>query len=522
MTSDDVRTINCPTCGGPIPPFSGPQTRCPFCGTAVERPATAVPAIQVVTPARVPAQPAARSRGCAGPFFLIGLAVALLAVGVAFFMLLPGKSSAPGFITSLSRSVQGSAIPVAADRQGLPDLLVFTYDSSSSERYLTYLDGANNTLRWDSPPVSTDVYAAGVVVRNQRVYLADGAVLMALDQGNGQVAWQANLSDNVVHYCENCVQVVGGYVAALSQDGVLQGFEAASGRPAWSVRLNETPRNLWAVKDMVAVLDWEMPNDSDSIVLQLRDPATGQVVQRLPGVCEEGRYEANLPIYDPNIVLDPSGGALFMFYDLLPACVQRWDLATGQVDWQLWAEDHYFDRFNAPLRMSGGKIYGSYNGRVIAVDVEKGELDLLVDEQDYELALQGEQDGTLIVLARRQRGSARYELWGVNADSGNVPWKYIPQEEEPIEGSGGWAADKGFAWQLTREGLAVLHLNAEPPVLIVGTIDVKTGQETVLGTAGLDDDYWAGLSWSGDTAWLTVRKVYAIDLVSGKVLSTWP
>jgi hypothetical protein len=521
MSTENVRTINCPSCGGPIPPFTGAQTRCPFCGTTVERPAAEKPVTHIAVPVRVPAQPAARPRGCVSPL-IVGLAILLLAGGVLVFMLVPNKSTTPNFIVSMSRSVQGAVIPVPVDRAGPADLLVFTYDSSSEERYLTYVDGANRALRWDSPPVSTDVYAAGVVVRNQKVFLVDGARLLALDGADGKAAWQINLSDTVANYCEGCLQVLGGYAVVLSQDGVLQAFEAESGRPAWSERLNETPRNLWTINDQVAVVDYGQPNDPYSVVLQLRDPATGKVSQSLPGTCQAEYHGSNLPIYDPNILLDPAGGAVYLLYGLLPACAQRWDLAAGRMDWQLLAEDHYFDRFNAPLLLAGGKIYGSYGGRVVALDGETGALELLADEQDYELAVQGERDGTLVVLAQRRRGSARYELWGLDADSGQVPWTYIPQDEEPVEAPGGWAADKAFAWHLAPEGLVVLHLNAEPPTLVVGTIDLATGRETPLGTAGLDDDYWAGLAWSDTTAWLTIRKVYAIDLVEGKVVSTWP
>ena len=521
MATDKVHNIECPTCGGPIPPFTGSQTRCPFCGTTIERSVEEKPALQITVPAAEAGQPAVRSRGCVSPI-VIGLAVLLLVGGIILFLLLPSKGAAPGIIVSMSRSVQDRAIPVPADRQGPADLLLFTYDSNSSERYLTYVDGANHTLKWDSPPVSTSVYKDGVVVRNQRVYVVDETTLLALNQEDGEVRWQANLSDSVTNICVDCVQVVGDYVIVLSQDGVLQAFEMESGRPVWSERLNETPRNLWAVNERVAVVDYELPNEPDSIALQFHDPATGEVVQRFPGICQEGYHTARLRIYEPNIVLDPARNTLYMLFDLLPGCVQRWDLAAGQLDWQLLAEDHYFDRFDVPLLLSDDKIYGGYSGRIFALDIETGALELLVDEQDYELKVQGEQDGILVALARRQRGSTRYELWGIDTESGHVPWKYIPQDEEPVEEAGGWAADKGFAWHLTRDGLAVLHVAAEPPTLIVSSIDIKTGEETVLHTAGLDDDYWRGLAWSDTTAWLTIRKVYVIDLGSGKVVSTWP
>ena len=522
MATDKARTNNCPTCGGPLPPFAGAPANCPFCGAVVERPAAEKPPPRFVETYTVPAAPAARRRGCVNPVAIL-LAIVLLVGGVLFFLLLPGRGSAPGVIVSLSRSVWGQVIPVPADRPGPADLLVFTFDSKSSERYLTYLDGTRPAWMWDSPPVDiSKVYRTGVVVRNQKVYLADGTRLWALDQGSGQVAWQASLSDSIISICEGCVRVAGGYVIALSQDGVLQAFEAESGRPAWSVRLNETPRNLWVVNDQVAVVDYEKPNDVYSIVFQLRDPATGEVVQAFAGYCQREYRRSYLRIYDPDVVLDPAGQSIYLLHGSIPGCIQRWNLATGALDWQVWAEDHSLDRFTAPPLLAGGRIYASYSGRVIAIDGEQGTVDLLLDEVDYELQLQGEQEGTLVVLAQRQRGSTRYELWGVNADSGHVRWRYIPQDEVPIEGPGSSSADKVLAWHLTREGLVVLHLNAEPPTLVVGTIDLRTGQETVLGTAGLDDDYWAGLSWSDTAAWLTIRKVYTIDLGSGKVVGTWP
>lgn len=511
-----TRTLNCPVCGGPLA-APGRQT-CPYCGSSVTVGAAEEPAPPRIS---LPTQPipGARRRGCISPLIL-SLAAALLVGGLAFFLLRPLPGGNP--LVVLSRTVRSAALPVPTDRQGPADVLVVTYDSTSEQRYLSYIDGANNRLRWDSPPISTDLYEGGIVVRGGIVYAADRMTLLALNADDGQKVWQTTLSDSIANYCQDCLRVVGSTVVALSQDGMLQGYEARSGRPVWSVRLNETPRNLWEIAGSIAVLDYEQPNDVTSIALQLRDPDTGQVVRSLPGLCQEDHGRENLPIYDPNILVDPSGRAVYFFYGLLPACAQRWNPETEHLDWQLWAPDHYFDRFNAPLFLAEGRIYGSYSGRVVAVDTERGEVALLADEQDYELTLQEKLGSTLLVLARRQRGSTRYELWGMDADSGRVLWKYVPQDQVPIIESGGWAADQGFAWCSTRDGLIILHLTAEPPTLLTGALDLRNGLETALASSKLDNDYWAGLVCGGNAAWLTTFKLHTIDLTSGKVLSTWP
>ncbi len=515
-----TRTLNCPVCGGPLA-APGRQS-CPYCGSKIDVAAGEPPARPTISaPTPLPMAPGARRRGCLSPLVFI-LAAILLVGGLVLFLLKPQPG--PGFKTlvGLARTVQSAAILLPTDRQGPPDVLVVTYDASSEQRYLSYIDGAKGTLLWDSPPVSTNLYKEGIVLRGGTIYLVDKMALLALNASDGQVAWQATLSDSVVNYCQGCLRVIGNTVVVLSQDGVLQAYEAQGGRPAWSVRLNETPRNLWEIGGWVAVLDYEQPNEVYSIALQLRDPATGQVVQSFPGNCQEGDYRDELPIYSPNIVFDPSGETVYFLYGLLPACAQRWNLETGQLEWQLSAPDHYFDRFNSPPLMADGRLYGSYSGRVVAVDAEQGEIALLADEQDYELALQEKLGNTLIVLARRQRGSTRYELWGMDADSGRVLWEYVPQDQEPITEAGGWAADQVFAWCPTRDGLGILHLIADPPTLLTGMLDLRNGQETALQTSSLDNDLWAGLVCSGNTAWLTTLKLYAIDLTSGKVISTWP
>ena len=65
------------------------------------------------------------------------------------------------------------------------------------------------------------------------------------------------MSDQVSHICQDCLQIIGDWVVALTDDGVLNGIDTQNGDLAWSVRLNETPRQLMNLNGKAGVLDKE-------------------------------------------------------------------------------------------------------------------------------------------------------------------------------------------------------------------------------------------------------------------------
>ncbi len=529
----EVKKVNCPACGGPID-LRGAQARCPFCGTVVvssepEPPPTPGPVVIEIP--NVPSSLARRKTGCAGTLAVAGAVVLLAAVGLVVFFLTQNES--PGTLLSpLRRSVQGTPVVVPADRTGPADLLLCTYDygSSDPQRYLTYLDGLDHTLRWDSPALGNSAFLNQPVVGPTLVYLTDDSRLLALSRSDGQPAWQATLSDKIEHICQDCLLLAGKHLVVLTADGVLQGFDSASGQALWSRRLATTPRNLWLLAGEVAVLDEPA---GGPVALYLYDPASGEPVRTITPRCTRpgGRDLELFSIYSANVLAGPAGDTVYFFFDLTPGCAQRWDAASGTLVWQVVAEEHHFDRFEGTLFLADGTIYGGYRGYlqgraggiVLAVDAADGTVRVLAWAEDYDLTPLARHEGTVIVSAKRTRGSERYELWGLDAVTGERKWEKVFQDEEPIEAPGSWAGN-AYSWRLTPRALVLLHMLEEPSRLVLETLDPRTGQSAGLTDIDLGDDSWNwdGVVWTDDTAWVVASKLHAVDLLSGKLLYTWP
>jgi outer membrane protein assembly factor BamB len=522
--AEDLHPVNCPSCGAPIE-VTGPQARCPFCGTLVERsaPEAAAPGTVVIEVPAMPSSLARRRSGCAGTLAVLGAVVLLAAVGLVVFFLAQNETPG-GVLVPLSRSVQGTPVPVPADRPGPADLLVYTYDSTDKQNMLSFLDGASHTLRWDSPRLGNSAFQGRPVLGPGLVYLTDGTRLLALNRSDGQLAWQATLADSVQPtLCPDCLRLVGNSLVVLCQDGTLQSFDARTGQALWSKRLNETPRDLWVVGGQVAVLDEEQ-GSQPNVSLYFWNPATGELVRKItPGCPSHFGIEGLFSVYQGSVLVSSSGDALYCFYNLSPGCAQRWNPATGEQVWLTVGENEYFDRFTTPPMLIEDMIYASYDHYVLAVDPATGELRRLTDEEDYELTVLGGQEGVLVVSARRTRGSERYELWGLDAATGQRKWQYLFEDEDPIEAPGAWAGN-AYAWQLSSRGLVLLHMFKEPRRLVLETLDPQTGQSGGQTNIDLGEDRssWNSVVWSGDTAWVTTTKLHAVDLVSGKLLYTWP
>lgn len=511
--SEQYHKITCPSCGAPIRP-EGDQAECPFCGTVVQRSEPSVPFVRVEVGRSISARPAVRQAGL-GVGVIVAIALSLLALGgfIAWFSVSPQRPSARVI------SLRGSPFLVPVDREGPADVLAITYDVKNDSNSLTYFDSAERTARWEGPTLSEDSYRAPIAVGGSRVYVVDQAELLALSLDDGTLAWQAPLADTASSSCEGCLRFLDNYVAVLSEDGTLQAFEASTGRPAWSFRLNETPRRLHVLDGHLGAFDLADPEDWRSLSLFLWEPATGDLVRRIPVHCVEGRH-TDTPGTDVPVLVDRSGKQIYLLYGLSPGCAQKWDLDRGVLIWQITVE-YYLDQHHSTTILQGDMIYTGIAGVVLAMDTADGELRQLTAEDDYELIPLAVQENTLVVAARRTRGSERYELWGLDPTSGARRWQIILEEEDLLGNPGAWA-DPAWAAHLTREGLTLLHLLTEPPRLTVETIDPQTGTSLGQVTSDLDDEYWQEAIWTNDTVWLLMRKLHAVDLSTGEVLFSWP
>lgn len=522
-TKEEYRKINCPSCGAPLSPSEETSARCPYCGTVLEKLEPEISSA-IVVELRPEVVKTAGSRLLA--VVVVAVAMVLVAAGVVLALVLSRVGGTGGGTVPepMRRSVRGEPIPLPSDRTGPADLLLFTYDIPSSQTFWTYLDGAAPAWRWDSPPLTSNADDVRPVIRGDSVYLVDETRLYALNLADGSVRWQTTLSDKVLNICRDCLQVVGDYVIVLTNDGHLHGLEIPSGRPAWEVVLNETPRQLWQVGGKIAVMDKEAPGDYRSMYMQLRDPTTGQMVQHLQGVCPRDHGEDVLPIYDPIILLAPGGKDVYFFYSGFPGCAQRWDVENARLVWQTAAqEENYYSDLNRQPIWTEQAIYGAYEGQLMAFDTATGERRILMDDPNYELAPVAESGGVLIVLAERTRGSTRYELWGVAVGTSERRWQRLFEGEEPLEEPGAWAGS-ALSWHLTPRGLMVLHMQQEPRRFVLETIDPQTGATSGQAQIDLADDTWPweAAAWTNDYLWVTTIKLYALDLGSGELLWKWP
>jgi outer membrane protein assembly factor BamB len=514
--SEQYQKVACPSCGGSILPEDD-LAECPFCGTVLERtrPSVSVTQIQLgqSIPIQTTVQPTSATRIGIVVAVAIGLFILAISGFIAWFFLHPEGPIAG------ARALRGTPFLIPDDREGPADVLVVTYNVNDETNVLTCFDSAQGKIRWESPTLSEDAYRVSFVVDGSRVYVADQASLLALSRDDGSLIWQAPLADTLGTTCEGCLRQLSGYVAALSEDGTLQAFEASTGRPAWSFRLNETARRLHVLDGHLAAFDQADPEDWRSQSLFLWDPATGDLARRINVRCDEERH-TETPDRNGPILVDPSGKQIYLLYGLTPGCAQKWDLGNGQLIWQTTA-DYYFDHFDTVALLTADTIYGSDAGVIVTVDTATGELHQLSDSADHDLVPLAVHEDTLVASAKRTRGSKRYELWGLDTTTGTRRWQIILEEDGLLEESGSWH-DPAWTAHLTREGLTVLHLLDEPPRLIVETIDPQTGTSKGKATNDLDDDYWDAAIWANDTVWLVTRKLHAVDLSTGQVLLSWP
>lgn len=169
-------------------------------------------------------------------------------------------------------------------------------------------------------------------------------------------------------------------------------------------------------------------------------------------------------------------------------------------------------------RWAGDTLYLSDGQQIVAVGPQSTQS--VVASDAYTLTPLGVGDGTLAVLALRSRGSARFELWALDAASGDRLWERVLQAHDPFEGG----TDTGeFAAAVVGDALAVLEarragraaLRADRPARRPGRT------QAALGVENPDDDI-RGAVWGRERLGLAAGGLYTVDLKTGNLLARWP
>lgn len=419
--------------------------------------------------------------------------------------------------------------PGGAD-QGV-QLLLTAYEESGSR--LVGFDPGARREGWRSPRLSDRWYEQVVVADAERVYIADGATLLALARTDGAVVWQTSLATNLQTACEThapCLQWARSGVdasptlVALLRDGTVQAFDADRGALRWSRRLNTTPRQLQVTQDLVIVVDGDARNRA---VLLGLDAQRGDPRFEVQPTCRTNDFDRGASPYD-QVRLTPDRRGLVVASSGHAACAWRYNVDDGSEVWRYVPDPASgarpagalpFAWATSSLLLGNRELYavndqGQY-AYLFALDtVTPGALPQLLYTADrYELTLEQNLGGLLLLSARPTFARQEVELWALDPATGARAWQRPPIVTHPLDN---WAA------RLTNQGLFVATCTWDEPRCRFELLDPATGVTRRSAQLHAGRSY-GGATWLGDTGYFVVGgKLHAVDLGAGRVLYSWP
>jgi outer membrane protein assembly factor BamB len=500
------------------------------------------------------------------------LSALLLLVGVGIVLWVtapegPGKS-----LTSLFRStknlaaiglrqVQGPVVALAGDGDGqAADLLVENWQLDTPLHFtntrkvipifwsVTHVKNGQRTIRWETK-VGTDENRPEVntALDGTTIYLSVDDRLQALRKTDGELLWEARLSDLVASRCKHCIQVVDGRVVVRSVDQVLQALDATTGQPLWQVRLNDDTApvsrlgsvGFASAGQQILVIDG---TEGASHIKEIRfyNALEGTVVRRVAPTCSVAgaSQPARRLDWQSPVLVDERNNRVYTVIEApgFSPCVQSWDISSGALVWETrLPEDSQLAQdvagglhidLSGPFFVLGeSSLYiplttAVSDSAIVRLELTSGQPTLLLEIEDYATTPLAEQGNTLIVRARRTRGSERTELWSLDSASGERTWQHELQANVLLNLDPGIGQE--WAYRLTSRGLSVIQLLTDPDRLQVQRIDVPTGQVVYVTSSRLDNDFWTGVTWTRNSAYLTIRNLYGVDLETGKTAWEWP
>ena len=462
---------------------------------------------------------ASRSRkwlGCS-----VTLAIIVLVGGlIAYFLIQPGGPFTPHY------NPDGPVALIPSGEAVAPNFALGLYDSGKDTRFIGLLDGTTSKLIWHAAPLAGDGYVDGLAAGPDLVYAANASVLLAYRKSDGSLAWQAQMPDKL-NSGDSTLLVAGGRVITSNSDQTIQAYDAASGAQVWNKRLAGYDRVLRLIGNSLVVVDYT--DNNHNFGLLFLDPASGSQQNVITPTCTHADYTSNI---DPEsgLVYDPAGNAIFLVYASPYGCVQRLDLASGQVAWSTGSKDNYnFSMDGFQSLMTGSTLYFSDGSDILAVNKSTGAMQTLLTNPDYDILPLAVAGDKLIVRARRTRGTEKFELWGVNAASGESAWTLDMQGASPIDPPDDMSGlvddtDFGWTWKLLPTGLVVITFRGQPNQLQLETFNPADGASLGKQTLALKKvfgDFYSipkVIGWQGSLAYIYVDTViYSLDVSTAKL-----
>lgn len=500
------------------------------------------------------------------------MSVLLLLVGVGIVLWVaasggPGTSlqslfrSTKNLATIGMRQVQGPVIALTGDGDDqVADLLIENWQLDTLVPYTntrkvipifwsaTHVQDGQRTIRWETE-VGTDENRPEVntAIDRTMIYLSVNDRLQALRQADGELLWEARLSDLVKSRCKSCIRVANGRVVVLSVDQVLQALDVATGEAIWQVRLNDDSApssRLGSVGFALAgqqILVIDGTEDASHVKeIRIYNATDGAVVRRVSPTCSDaGASQSDRRLdWQSSVLVDERNNKVYTVIEGPGSspCVQNWDISSGELVWEVQLPEDsklaqgvpgglHIDPSSPFFVLGERSLYvpvatAVSDSAIVRIELASGQPDLLLEVEDFATMPLGEQGNMLIVRAKRTRGSERTELWGLDRASGERTWQHELQANVLLNLDPGIGQE--WAYRLTSRGLTVIQLMADPDQLQVQMIDVPTGQVVYETSSRLDNVFWTGVTWTSNTAYLTIRNLYSVDLATGIAAWEWP
>jgi outer membrane protein assembly factor BamB/ribosomal protein L7/L12 len=420
----------------------------------------------------------------------------------------------------------GAILLVPSGQEAAPDIAALFYDPAADARFIGLVDGATAKLRWQAAKLSGGGYVSAIAYGPDLVYAANETDLLAYQKSDGSLAWQARMPDKL-NYGAATMLVTAGRVITINADQTIQAYEAETGRLVWSKRLSGYDRTLRLMGSLLVVIDYTDSNYHYGLLLL--DPATGDQKGTFTPTCTSNDYTSDLSV-DSGLVYEQAENALLLVYDSAYGCVQRLDLASGQISWSASSKDGFhFSPEGFQYLMSDSRLYFSNDNDLVAVDLTSGNMQVLANNPDYYLLPLAKAGDTLIVRARRTRGTERFELWGLDAVSGSLVWRLDMQGASPIDPPNEMSgliddSGAGWTWKLAPAGLELIKFQAKPNQIVMETFNPADGTSQAKQTVALNKvsgDFYSiptVIGWQGSLAYMSLDgNIYALDGTTGKL-----
>lgn len=421
---------------------------------------------------------------------------------------------------------EGLIVPAAQD--AAPDVISYFYNTNDETRLIGRVNRADGKLAWKTDPLPGEGYVDDMANDGERLYVVVEADLLAFNLTDGSPAWKTTLPDILDAGDDNLV-IQDGRVIVMTMDRSIQAYETTTGKEVWNRPLLSYARGLQVMGRWLVISDY-IPGGYDLNVFLL-DPADGSEGRVIfPSCKSDSSWEENLD-NTTGILYDNASDALYLFFGSSFGCIQRYDLGNGQLTWETRSETPFgtnFYGFNH-FQTSDSIFFGD-DSSLFNLDKGSGTLKLLVQDDAYALVPLTVSGDTLLTLARRTKGSERFELWGLDSASGKRTWQLVPENASPIdppfEMSGLVDKDEsGWTWQLTPNGLLLIQFQAEPNQLVLTTYNLADGStldEQTVPVKGVVGDFYSIpgiIGWHNAEMYFNLDgMLYVLDIASGQLV----